>query len=109
MRLDKKLQPKPDEIKAKANVTKAEVADAEAREENAPDAGAVPTEQQSLEDAAAGLEPGSPEAVKAKMRAALDRKGAQAHGGERGTSAAQKNHGVAGPVGPKRFQRKSGG
>lgn len=109
MRLDKKLQPKPDEIKAKADVTSSEVADAEARAETAPDAGAVPPEQQSLEDAAAGLEPGSPEAVKAKMRAALDRKRSQAHGGERGAGAAQKNHGVSGPVGPKRFQRKSGG
>ena len=107
MRLDKKLQPKTDQLKAKAEALKADVADAEAREENAPASAAVPEDQQSAEDAA---EPGSADAVKAKMRAALDRKKAQAHGaGEPGKAAAKKSHVVDGPVGPKRFQRKSGG
>ncbi len=109
MRLDKKIQPKADELKAKAEVTKAEVAEAAARERSEPDAPAEASgaPEQAEEDAP---EPGSPEFVKAKMRAALDRKKAQAPGrGETGSGAAQKNHGVAGPVGPKRFQRKSGG
>lgn len=50
------------------------------------------------------------EAMKAKMREALDKKKAKEHAsGEPGTSGVQKMHGVTGPVGPKQFRRKAGG
>lgn len=48
--------------------------------------------------------------IKAKMRAALDRK-AQRERTSRaaGSSGGQKLHGVDHPVGPKQFRRKAGG
>jgi hypothetical protein len=55
----------------------------------------------------------SPEtdAIKAKMREALDRKASKEHASQEDASDAgvQKLHGVEGPVGPKQFRRKSGG
>lgn len=48
--------------------------------------------------------------IKAKMRAALDKKHAASQGkGEAHAEGSQKLHGVDGPVGPRQFRRKSGG
>ncbi len=55
----------------------------------------------------------SPEtdAIKAKMREALDRKAHKEHASHEasGEGGAQKLHGVDHPVGPKQFRRKAGG
>ncbi|NCD16220.1 MAG: hypothetical protein EOL91_02710 [Actinobacteria bacterium] len=50
------------------------------------------------------------DAIKAKMREALDRKAHREHAShEAGEGGAQKLHGVDHPVGPKQFRRKAGG
>lgn len=48
--------------------------------------------------------------IKAKMRAALDKKHAASHGkSEDHAEGGQKLHGVEGHVGPRQFRRKAGG
>ena len=51
------------------------------------------------------------DAIKAKMREALDRKAhkERASHDDSSESGVQKLHGVEGPVGPKQFRRKAGG
>ena len=51
------------------------------------------------------------DAIKAKMREALDRKAhkERASHDDGSEGGVQKLHGVEGPVGPKQFRRKSGG